>query len=90
MSLNSAMPGRPWKEFAQGPEPDHQVTLNGSSHDDPDAEEQVDQSDDNDELAPKKKRTHHILKYEVVKRWVTVTGDKAEKDDDDIQVELEN
>jgi hypothetical protein len=28
----------------------------------------------------------HVLKYEFVKRWVT--GEKAEKDEDDIQVEL--
>ena len=71
----------------QGPEPEHPVTPteptcnDGAGHDDLDAEDPVDQLDDDEDLAPKDKRACHVLKYEVVKRWVT--GDRSEKDDDD-------
>ena len=63
--------------------------IDGAGHDDSDAEGQENQSGDDEELAPKKKRTRTALKCKVVKRWC-VTGDRAEKDDDEIQVELEN
>ena len=72
------MPCRPWEEDQQDPAPEHQVTPtkasrnDGAGHADPDAEDPATQSDKEEELAPKKRRPpRHVLKYEVVKRWVT-------------------
>ena len=65
------MPCRPSADFAQGPEPEN----DGAKLDDPDAEEPVVQSNDDEDLPQKQKRTRHVLIYEVVKRWVT--GERA-------------
>ena len=88
------MPCRPEEQFAQGPEPEHPVTptkpsgKHGASHADPDAEDADRRSDEEEVLGAKKSRpSRHVLQYEVVKRWVT--GDRAEKDEDEIQRELD-
>ncbi len=88
------MPCRPEEEFAQGPEPEHPVTPTkptcnaGASHADPDAEGRETESDWEEDLGAKKRRPpRHVLKYVVVKRWVT--GDRAEMDEDAIRSELE-
>ena len=60
----------------------------GASHTDPDAEDPANQSEEEEELGPKKKMPpRHVLQYVVVKRWVT--GDRAEQDEDEIQCELD-
>ena len=54
----------------------------------PDFEIQAAWSDEEEELGAKKIRPpRHVLKYEVVQRWVT--GERAEKDEDVITTELE-
>ena len=86
------MPCRPEEEFAQGPEPPHPVTPtkltgnDGGWHADPDAEISEGEGDLNEEVPQKRKRSHTVLSYEVVKHWVT--GERAEKDDDVIKTEL--
>ncbi len=61
----------------------------GVSDADPDAEVQDNESEEEGELASKKKRPlRHVLKYVVVKRWVT--GKRSEKDEDRLQHELED
>ena len=71
----------------QGPEPEIPVTPtkssrnDGACHDDSDAE-------DPDNPSGQLRNRGTILAYEIVKRWVT--GDRAEEDDVEIQVELEN
>ena len=60
----------------------------GASHDDLDAKYSESEGDLDKELPQKQKRTSTVLAYEVVKRWVT--GERAEKDDAGIQLELEN
>jgi hypothetical protein len=72
------MPCLPEEEFAQGPKPEHPVTptkptLNdGASHADPDAKGRKTESDREEDLGAKKRKPpRHVLKYVVVKRWVT-------------------
>ena len=88
------MPDRPWAESAQDSEPEHPVTptkpsrKDGASHADPDAEDPATQTEEEEELGAKKIRPpRHVLKYEVVKRWVT--GERAEQDEDKTEAELE-
>ena len=76
-------------------EPAHPVTPtrpsrnDGASRANSDAEDQYRQSDEEEGLGAKKFRPpRHVLKYEVVKRWVT--GERAELDDDKINSELED
>ncbi len=59
----------------------------GAEDEETDAQVSGTESDLDEELLQKQRRTRTILKNEVVKRWVT--GDRAEKDDAEIQVELE-
>jgi hypothetical protein len=88
------MPCRPWEEEQLDPAPEHPVTPtkptrnDGASHADPDAEGRETESDREEDLgATKIRRPRHVLKYVVVKRWVT--GDRAEMDEDQIRSELE-
>ncbi len=71
------MPCRPWEKPKQVPEPEHPVTPakpacdDGVSHayHDPDAEDPANQSEEEEELAPKKQSPpRHVLTYVVVKR----------------------
>ena len=87
------MPCRPEEEFAQGPEPEHPVTPTKptrnarASHADPDAEGREPESDREQDLGAKKIRPpRHVLKYVVVKRWVT--GDRAYMDEEQFEVNL--
>ena len=91
------MPCHPEEEFAQGPEPENPVTPtkairnDGAENEEPDAENSGTESD-LDEESPRKQRRYQyrartVLKYEVIKRWVR--GEMAEKDDAEIQAELE-
>ena len=88
------MPCRTWEEEQLDPAPEHPVTPtkptrnDGASHADPDAEGRETESDREEDLVAKKIRPpRHVLKYVVVKRWVT--GDRAEMDEDAIRSELE-
>jgi hypothetical protein len=76
------------------PAPEHPVTPtkptcnDGASQADPDAKVRETDSDREEDLGAKKiRRPRHVLKYVVVKRWVT--GDRAEMDEDQIRSELE-
>jgi hypothetical protein len=51
-----------------------------------DAKIPVTQSDEEEELLPKKKTTRILATYDVVKRWVT--GDTAEQPEEDLEQEL--
>ena len=83
------MPCRPWEEEQQDPAPKHPVTPtkasrnDGASHADSDAEDPATHSEEEEELGAKKiRQPRHVLKYEVVKRWVT--GERAVLDEDEI------
>ncbi len=85
---------RPWEEEQLDPAPEHPVTPikptrnDGASHADPDAEVRETESDRDEDLGAKKIRPpRHVLKYVVIKRWVT--GERAEMDEDQIRSELE-
>ncbi len=87
------MPCRPWEEEQLDPAPQHPVTPtkptrnDGASHADPDAEVREIESDREEDLGAKKIRLpRHVLKYVVVK--LSVTGERAEMDEDEIQSEL--
>ncbi len=74
----SAMPCRPWEEEQHGSAPERPVTPTKSTHNDgashasPDAEDLETGSKGEEELGAKKIRPpRHVLKYVVVKRWVT-------------------
>ena len=86
---------RPWEEPTPVSEPENPITPtkpsrnDGASRADSDAEDPAAQSDEDEGIGAKKIRPpRHVLKYEVVKRWVT--GDRAELDDDKINSELED
>ncbi len=72
------MPCRPWEEEQLDPAPEHPVTPTkpacnaGASPADPDAEVRETESEREEDLEAKKLRQPcHVLKYVVVKRWVT-------------------
>jgi hypothetical protein len=91
------MPCHPEEESAQDPEPENPVTPtkaarnDGADNQEPDAENSGTESDLDEESPWKHRRYQYrartVLKYEVVKRWVR--GEMAEKDDAEIQAELE-
>ncbi len=88
------MPCLPEEEWQLVPAPEHPVTPtkptrnDEASHADPDAEVLETESDREQDLGAKKRRPpRHVLKYVVVKRWVT--GERAEMDKDLIQSELD-
>ena len=85
---------RPWEEPAPVSEPENPVTPTKSSRNDgasragPVAEDPFALSDEEEELGATKIRPpRHVLKYEVVKRWVT--GERAEQDHVVIETQLE-
>ncbi len=88
------MPCRPEEEEQLDPAPEPPVTPTkptcnaGASHAYPDAKVLENESDREEDLGVKKLRPpRHVLKYVVVKRWVT--GERAEMDEDQIHSELE-
>jgi hypothetical protein len=88
------MPCRPWEDEQLDPAPEHPVTPtkptrnDGASHAYPDAEGRKTESDREEDLVVKKiRQPRHVLKYVVVKRWVT--GERAKMDEDQIRSELE-
>ena len=85
----------PWKEPTPVFEPDHPVTPtkpsrnDGASRADPYAEDPYRLSDEEEGLGATKIRPpRHVLKYEVVKRWVT--GERAVLSEEQIEAELED
>ena len=85
---------RPWEEPAPVSEPENPVAHtkpscnDGASHADPDAEDPSAQSDEEEELGVRKiRQPRHVLKYEVVKRWLT--GERAKQDEDKTEAERE-
>ena len=89
------MPHRPWKEPTPVSEPENPVTPtkpcrnDGGSRADPYAEDPYRLSEEEEGLSVKKIRPpRHVLKYEVVKRWVT--GERAMLSQDKIKAELED
>ena len=88
---------RPWEESTLDSQPPHPVTPtkpsrnDGASRAHPYPEDPYRLSDEEEGLGAKKPRPpRHVLKYEVVKRWVAQAGDRAELDDDKINSELED
>jgi hypothetical protein len=88
------MPCHPREEEQLNPVPEHPVTPtkptrnDGASDADPDAKVPEPESEREEELGAKKIRPpRHVLKYEVVKRWVTC--ERAEMDQDAIHGEFD-
>ncbi len=89
------MPCRPCGESGKGSVPEYPAMptkpacKDRASHAESDAEDPKNESREEEELASKKKRPpRHVLKYVVVKRWVT--GERAVQDEDVIHREFED